>query len=109
MLASEPRCMRPVDVHTQEAVCVPLSITLKQGQSSALQQPVAGKRRAPTPHEGTISDTCSCMRASWLLAGRVRASTAGATPPATPLQKRPPLNISMSGLQYLYMCRDARQ
>ena len=43
VLASEPRCVRPVDVHTQEPVCVPLIITLKQGQSSALQQPVAGK------------------------------------------------------------------
>ena len=42
VLASEPRCVHTVDVHTREPSCVPLSIVLKQGQSSALQQPVAG-------------------------------------------------------------------
>ena len=35
--------MHTVDVHTQMPVVVPLAITLKQGASSQLQQPVAGK------------------------------------------------------------------
>ena len=43
VLATEQRCVHTVDVHTQMPVVVPLAITLKQGPSSQLQQPVAGK------------------------------------------------------------------
>ena len=43
VLATEQRCVHTVDVHTQMPVVVPLAITLKQGASSRLQQPVAGK------------------------------------------------------------------